>query len=181
MVVSILRQRCLELYSKLPVADHSKEQYFFPKILSSYIFTSDFKGEITQLSLNVVDWIQQMGLGSLIFLGDSKMPWLSQESETKEVKEAFQYFNSLDIDTAFNGGWVVDYEDLAKFIKYLYWLTRFNAAFPIVYFTDKRQGLIGNICKYGNLYIYTLSEDIDHIILAITNQSKFVRIEGEQC
>jgi hypothetical protein len=58
-----------------------------------------------------------MGLEALIFLGETEMPWLAQKSETKQVKEAFKYFEAQIEDVTFNGGLIVDNSELPEFIK----------------------------------------------------------------
>lgn len=171
----------MELYSRLPVSNDLKEEYFFPKILRSYILTSDSKEDIEKLCFDVVDWVQRMGFESLIFLGETEMPWLSQKNDAKQAKEAVQFFKAQKIDVRYNGGFIVDNRALPEFITHLFWLTRLNASFPMVYFTDKNQGLIGNLCKYGNLHIFTLSEAIDNFILTVVGESHFKLAEGMQC
>ena len=181
MARPISRQECLKLYSKLPVSDDLNEEYFFPEILKSYVLISDFKDDVEKLSLDVADWLRRMGLDELIFLGETEMPWLSQESDAEQVKQAFKYFYDQKIDATFNGGFLVGNRDILEFIKHLFWLTRLNAAFPIVYFTDKNQGLLGNLCKYGNLHVFTISHDIDKVFLASIAESQFELTEKSQC
>jgi hypothetical protein len=181
MTRPIPRRECLESYSKMPISDDLKEEYFFPQILKSYVLSSGFQEDVEKLCLDIVDWVRRMGFDDLIFLGETDMPWLSQESDVEQVKRSFKYFYALKIDTTFNGGFLVDTRDILEFINHLFWLTRFNAAFPIVYFTDKNQGLIGNLCKYGNLHVFTLSHDIDEVFLASITQSQFKLIENSEC
>jgi hypothetical protein len=66
------------------------------------------------------------------------MPWLSQNNEVKAVQEAFAYFRAQKVDKLFNGGVLVDAKGLAEFLEHLFVLTKYNAAFPIVYFTNIR-------------------------------------------
>jgi hypothetical protein len=181
MVTPILRQQCLELYSKLPVSDGMEEQYYFPEVSGKHILVSDFKVDEDKLCLDVVNWVELMGLETLIFLGETEMPWLSQENEVKQARSAFEYFKVQGIDTRFNGGFLVDAKDLLEFVKHLFALTKLNAAFPLIYFTDKNQCLIGNLCRYGHLHIFTLTETIDNGLLGVLKQSQFKLTEDVQC
>jgi hypothetical protein len=181
MARPISRQECLELYPQFPTSDDMKEESFFPEVLKSYILKSDFEGDVEKLSLDVAGWVRSMGFEELIFLAETEMPWLSQKSDVEQVKDAFQYFHAQKIDLTFNGGLIVEYIEVFEFVKHLFWLTRLNAAFPIVYFTDRNQGLIGNLCKYGNLHIFTISEDIDKILPTLVNESQFKLTEGLTC
>ena len=181
MIRLILRQQCLQQYSKLPASNELTEEYFFPKSLNSYILVSGFIEDVEKLSSDVSGWAERMGFDFLIFLGEAEMPWLAQESESKQVKRAFEFFKNQGINEAYNGGFIVDCAQLPEFFKHLFWLTRSNAAFPVVYFTDKEQGFVGNLCKYGNLHVFTITEGIDNIVLTVANKSLFKLADGMRC
>jgi hypothetical protein len=127
--------------------------------------------------LDLVDWLRRMELDELTFLGENDMPWLSQESDTEHVKQSFKYFYAQKIDKSFNGGFLVNNGDFLEFLIHLFWLTRYNASFPIVYFTDKNQRLLGNLCQYGELHVFATSHDIEEVILSSIAQSQFKLIE----
>ena len=181
MVTAITRRNCLELYPKLPTGDHEKEEYHFPEIFNLSILKSGFNDDTVKLCRDIVDLIRRMGFRQLIFLGMTDTPWLCQTNEVPQVKEAFQYLKAQRIDESFNGGFIVDEDDLAEFLKHLFWLTRINAASTDVYFTDKAQGIIVHLCHYGNLHLFTLSRNMDELIFAKLGETQFELVEDGKC
>lgn len=181
MITKITREYSLKEYPGLPVSDDLNEKYFFPEVLASYILTNNVKDDADRLSQDVTFLIQKLRITELVFLGETEMGWFSQDSNAEQVKDAYYYFQTQDVGRKYGGGFIVDIEDLPQFVKHLFWLTRLNASFPIVYFIDKGQGMLGNLCKYGNLHINILKEQISESFPDAVNNSKFEYQEGWQC
>jgi len=180
MLSKIRRQDCLDQYQTFPLRsydyDKDEEQFFYPKVFKSYILTlasKSFKGHVNSLGIELTRLIRAFHADTLIFLGDTKTPWLYQSNDYKPVKEAQEYLTAKKIGKRFNGALQVDTVELLMFIKHLAWLTRCNAALPYFHFIDNGQNMIGSICKYGNLHLDTLNEQADKIFKSYIDSSKF--------
>jgi hypothetical protein len=188
MLIKIKRQDCLNKYPSFPLRgynyDKEEEEFFYPKVFKSYVLTlpsKSFKGHIKQLGTELLKLTRQLGYDNLVFLGDTQLAWLHQENDYKPAKEAQQYLVDNKIGKRFNGALQVDNSELVIFVKHLSRLTRSNASLPYFHFTDKGQNIIGNICKYGNLYLDTLNEAANKLIKAFVGDSKFIYLDGNNC
>jgi hypothetical protein len=188
MLIKINRQDCLIKFPSFPLRrydyDKDEEIFHYPKVFKSYILTlasKSFKGHIKQLGIELLKLTEHFGYDSLTFLGDTEFAWLHQDNDYKPAKEAQQYLVDNKIGKRFNGALQVDNSELAQFTKHLSWLTRCNASLPYFYFTDKRQNIIGNICKYGNFHLDTLNETTDNLTKAFVGKSKFDYLVGKNC
>ncbi|MES1197949.1 MAG: hypothetical protein ABUL41_01575 [Chitinophagaceae bacterium] len=165
MLAQINRKDCLKQYPDFPQTNG--DDFFFPKVFSSYTFTlqsKSLRGHVKNLSFELVHFILDLGYDELIFLGDSATAWLYQDNDYKPAKEALRYLKNQKIGKRFNGALIINDSDLQEFCKNLFWLTRCNASFPDIYFTDKKQNILGNICKYGSLHFYTLNRKTDNAV-----------------
>lgn len=185
MLIKINRQDCLNRYQTFPLrsynSERDEEEFFYPKVFKSYILTipsKSFKGHIKTLGIELSKLTKELGYDTLIFLGDTETDWLYQDNDYKPVKEARQYLMDNKIGKRFNGALQVDNLELATFIKHLAWLTRCNAALPSMHFTDTKQNIIGNICKYGNLHIDTLNKKTDRLLNIFIDNSLFKYLDG---
>jgi len=185
MLIKINRQSCLNKYSTFPLSSYNytkeEEEFFYPEVFKSYVLTllsRSFKGHTKLLGSELKKLTEEIGYDSLIFLGDSKLPWLYQDNEYKPAKEARQYLINNKLGKRFNGALQVNNSELLTFTKHLSWLTRCNATLPYIYFIDKGQNIIGNICKYGNLHLDTLNEKTDKLIRIVIGKSQFKYLDS---
>jgi len=188
MLTKIRRQNCLDKYQTFPLRSYDdrkhEEEFFYPQVLKNYILTlpsKSFKGHISTLGVELTRLTKALHGDTLIFLGDTKTPWLYQNNDYKPVKEAQEYLADKKIGKRFNGALQVDTAELPTFIKHLAWLTRCNAALPYFHFIDKRQNVVGSICKYGNLHLDTLNEQADKILQSFVDSSKFEYGDKNSC
>ena len=188
MLRKIKRQECLTKYSIFPLSayDHKEEEevIYFPVVFKSCILTipaKTFKGNIKELGIEIVKLTKALHADNLIFLGDSETPWLYQTNDYKPVQEAQQYLIGNNIGKRFNGAIQVDIAELSLFIKHLSWLVRCNAALPYINFIDPGQNIVGNICQYGNLHIFTLNQGADNLLNSFINKSKFLIGNNNSC
>ena len=188
MLIKINRKECLNKYPIFPFRtyDYIKEEevYFYPKVFNSCILTlpsKSFKGHTKLLGTELNKLAKELGGDTLIFLGDTELPWLYQVNDYKPAKEAQQYLIDNKIGKRFNGALQISSSELPTFIKHLCWLTRCNAALPYIHFIDTGQNIIGNICQYGNLHLDTLNAKIDKHFKIIIDKSMFMYLEGNKC
>ena len=177
MLISIARKNCLELFKSFPVADYNRAHCVYPETFSSLILTiknaKSSRGMAKLLGLELTKMIKYLDCDELIFLGDTKRPWLYQDNDYPPVKKAMQYLIDNKISKSFHGAILVNTVQLPLFIKHLYWLTRCNASLPYFYFMDKNQKILGHICQYGNVHFGILLEEIDHLIQSSLSDSQF--------
>lgn len=188
MLIKINRQDCLKKYPVFPLSNYNiakdEEEFFYPVIFKSHILTlssKSFRGHIKQLGIELLKLTQELDFSTLIFLGDTRQPWLHQNNDYKPAREAKEYLIENKIGKHFNGALQVDKSDLITFTKHLSWLTRCNASLPHFYFIDGGQQLICNICKYGNLHIDTLNKTADNILKNAIDKCNFKYLEGNGC
>ncbi|HUM50340.1 MAG TPA: hypothetical protein PK431_00945 [Chitinophagales bacterium] len=179
----ISRKKCLELYS-FPQSDEINETYFYPKQIAHYVLELNVTSVSTYLKLlnkNLTKLLTQLEIEELIFLGETKTPWLSQQNSYKPVKEAIGFFEQNNIGNKFNGAIVVKTNSLYIFVKHLFWLTRCNAAFPLVYGTNDKQQLLIHLCKYGNLHIDILDKNIKSSFEKLLKTTDFIILKNRIC
>jgi hypothetical protein len=182
MIKKIKRSVFLAEHSNFPQANYNKDEYIFPDCVGGYVLSFESKsakGHAKTLSLEIVKLILSLGVTDLVFLGDTKTPWLYQENDYKPVREALEYLKNNNIGSRFNGALQLDNSSIQIFIKHLFWLSRCNAALPYFHFSDLEMNIIGTICKYGNLHFYTLNESIDSTFNNAIEKTKF-EIMGER-
>ena len=83
MLAKIKRQDCLDKFSKFPQREYDKsiddDIYSYPKINSLYwlkVESKLTKGLVKILSTQITLLFQELGIDKLIFLGDTKYPWI---------------------------------------------------------------------------------------------------------
>lgn len=164
MIKKISRKKALLLYPLFPQSDHQKDIYFFPESYNSYILTLEarsLRGLNKNLSISFAQLIYEIGFEELIFLGDSKYAWLSQQNDYKPAKSAIRFFEENKVTKKFNGALIVSAGSLTVFIQQLFWLIRCNVASPYIYFMNKDQTIAGTICQYGSLHINVLNKSAE--------------------
>lgn len=184
MIKKIKRELCQSNYPDFPTTDHLNEIYTYPKVFRSKIYSlnsKSIKGHISLFSIELTKIIKSLGYESIIFLGDSNTAWLYQKNDYKPVNKALEYLSENKISRRFNGGIEVELKYLPEFIKHLCWLVRCNSALPIIYFTDKNQNILGNICHYLVLHFNTLNKETDTKFEKIFSESKFENIKDGIC
>ena len=186
MLTKIKRQGCLDNYQTFPLRSYDKdeEKLFYPKVFKSYILTlpsKSFKGHVNALGIELNKLTKALQAHTLIFLGDTEIPWLYQFNDYKPVKEAQEYLTANKISKRFDGALQVDTSELPTFTKHLAWLIRCNAALPYFYFIDEGQNIVGSICKYGNLHLDTLKEQVDKSLKTFLDSSKFEYGDKNSC
>jgi hypothetical protein len=94
----------------------------------------------------------------LIVLGDWSTPWLYQDNDYKPVKESLDWFRK-QIDSDFNGGFLLKETDLIEFTPRLFWLTRCNMSLPEFMMTFENCKTIISICKHGVLHFESYDQN----------------------
>jgi hypothetical protein len=188
MLTKIRRHDCLDQYQTFPLRgydyDNDEETFFYPKVFKSYILalpSKSFRGHVNALGLELTKLATALQFEALLFLGDTEIPWLYQNNDYKPVKEAQEYLTGRKVGKRFNGALQVETSELPTFIKHLAWLTRCNAALPYFHFIDKGQNIVGSICKYGNLHLDTLNEQVDKTFRQLVDSSKFDYGDKNSC
>jgi hypothetical protein len=188
MVVKIKRSECLELYPKFPLSNNRLGKFYFPKTHKSYFLSAEPAARpryISRLVKEISVLVEVMGFQSLIFLADTSRPWLYFSDPgfdvSKAESDAIKYLKSALIGLRFNGGLKVDPENMAVFLKHLYWLTSCNATLPIFHFMDEGQNIVGHICQYGVLHFSTLTNKSDDRFKAAIEEGKVRFLFNTKC
>lgn len=114
--------------------------------------------------------------GNLIILGDWNTPWLSQENDYAPVAEAMLFLRQK-IDDQFNGGFILNPEEIPTFISHLFWLTRCNASLPEFMMAFRNSKTIFGICKYGVLHCEFYDAPEREEIIRFFSQSGFKEVD----
>jgi len=188
MFRKINRGECLKKYKAFPIRgyDNLKEEpaFYYPKTFRNYILTLEsktFKGHAVRSGIEFTNLITELGIDSLIFLGDTETAWLYQQNDHPAVKKAEVYLKNKKIGKKFNGALQVDKIELPVFIKHLAWLVRCNGSLPYFYFTDSGQNILGNICQYGNMHLDILNEKTNRLLKTAVTKTEFEYMKGIQC
>jgi len=166
MIKKLSRKRCLQQYTNLPWSMPYREKYFFPKIYQQYYLTlpsKSAKGHAKYLGIKLQALIKAMGYPELIFMGDSTLPWLFRSSDYKPAKEAVDYLIANKLTKTFNGGLLLNTNEVGIFIKHLYWLVRTNTVLAYVHGIDAGQNIIVNVCQHGTIHFNTLNKKADDL------------------
>lgn len=150
------------------------------KFLESQLIISSKKNTTEYLKdiANGLERIRiELGETDLMVLGIDNTPWLYQENEYLPVKNALNYLKQR-IDKKFDGGFLLNKEDILEFVPHLFWLTRCNASLPYFYISFPKSLTIISICKYGVLHFdfYNQSEKVK--ILNILSDMNFQKIDN---
>ena len=183
MLTKVKRKDCLEKYSCFPTANNYRNVFFHPEVAHRYVVTvgsKTIRGHRTVLINEIILFLKAQGSSKLVFLGDTTMPWLKQANDYRPAKEALQFLKDNKIGKTFNGGIEVGVDAVPVFLKHLYWISRCNAAFPLVHFIDQHQKFLGHICQYGFFHL-DIIDDEDERIAAFMSRSHFLSIGKERC
>lgn len=184
MLRKIVRKKCLLQYPKIPTSIPYRAKYVFPKIYKEYVLTLPSKSAKTHarnigIALQVL--LRNMGIERLIFMGDSTLPWLYRQSDYKPAKEGEEYLIANKVNKTFNGGLMVDIDDINVFVKHLFWLVRTNTVLAYVHGIDEGQHIIVNVCQYGSIHSCALDEETDKLFLQHLPSSGLQFREGDTC
>ena len=188
MILKTNRQKSIAKYPKLPLREYNykKEDYdfFYPETFTGYVLTvpsKSFRGHVKLLAAFLTDLITHLGYDKLIFLGDTAIPWLHRDHSFKQAKEALLYLSNNKVGKRFNGALHVGRTELPIFTKHLAWLVSSNAILPYVNFLDPNQNIMGAICQYGNLHIYTLDKKVDKHLKEAIGKTGFQYLVDRTC
>ena len=184
MLTKIKRQDCLNKFPKFPQREYDKlkddEVFSYPKIHSLYwlkLESKSSRGLTKILATELTVLFQKLNIDKLIFLGDTKYPWISKLSaervDYRPLTNALTYLTENKIGRRFNGAIEVDITELSVFIQHFYIMTRCDASFAYFHFMDKGQNLIGYIHYSGELRIDTLNKKTDKLFLETIRTTKF--------
>lgn len=184
MISKIKRSDFLAQYPDFPQADYYRDIYTFPQIIDRYILYANAKsakGLAKNLATQTKLLIAGLGYERLLFLGDTKIPWLYQENDYKPVQHALDYLKANKVGKHFNGALDINIKQLSEFCRHLFWLVRCNASLPYIYFSDPGFNLMMSFCKYGNLHLCTLNELTDARFNEVLKETQFYISEDGQC
>lgn len=188
MLIKIKRQDCIKQFPDLPrrIYNHQtdEEEFFFPKVFAIYTLmlpSKSFRGNATLMGKEITSLTQKLGFNELIFLGDVDIAWRYRTHDYKPAMEGLQYLADNKLGKKFDGGLLVDVNELPVFIKHLSWMVRCNAVLAEIYFTDPGQNIIGDLCKYGNLHLQVKTKSADINCKSIIAESKFEFLTEGNC
>ena len=188
MLIKINRLDCINKYPKLPLRQFNpgNDEYdsLYPKTFVGYVLTlssQSFTQHVELLGTEIVNLATRLGFDSVIFLCDLDKPWLTQDCHFKPAKAGLQYLSEQRIGKKFSGALQVPIAELRTFIKHLTWIIRTNAILPYVPFVDPDQHVIGTVCQYGKLHIYTVRKKTGNRLTASIGVSKFEYLTDEIC
>lgn len=95
----------------------------------------------------------------LTFILDYSIPWLSEQNTFEPVQEAMTYLRSIGIDDKYVGAICADGDDLSAIVSAVFWLGRCNANLPYCWFVPEEEGIVGSICKHGNIHFDAYTPD----------------------
>jgi hypothetical protein len=184
MLTKIKRQDCLVKFSKFPQREYNKSKdedvFLYPKIHSLYwlkLESKSSRGLTKILATEITILFQKLNIDKLIFLGDTKYPWISKLSavrvDYKPLTNALTYLTENKIGRRFNGAIEANISNLFVFIQHFYIITRCDASFAYFHFMDKEQNLIGYIHYNGELRIDTLNKKSNDLFLKTLRTTKF--------
>lgn len=184
MIKTFSRAASRKKYPSLPISKYRESVLTYPKVYKSYVFTLPSKsarGHAKSIALSIQRVMINMGYEHLIFMGDTTTPWLYKISDYIPTKAALDYLIENNITKTFNGGLIVNINELYPFIAHLFWLVRTNTVLPNVYGIDEWQNILVNICQYGNLHIDTLNKTADNLLHANISSSGLHARKGNTC
>ncbi len=122
-----------------------------------------------------------MDIHSLVFMGESRIPWLYQKHKYAPVKKALDFLKQNKIGEKFYGALEIGREDFENFSEHLFWLVRCNASLPYFHFLDSEQKILGYFCKYGNIHIGILKKNADSKFREAIRLSGFSLLKTQPC
>lgn len=126
MITQINRTDSLKEFTAFPLRNYNhekeEEEFYYPTVFKSYLLTvpsKSFRGHATAMGKQLAKMTELLGTDSLIFLGDTDIPWLYRNMEYKPAKEAQLYLTGNKIGKKFNGALQVHLSELPVFIRHL--------------------------------------------------------------
>ncbi|MEO6149559.1 MAG: hypothetical protein ABIP28_05335 [Mucilaginibacter sp.] len=184
MIKKISRKQFLSDFPEFPQTNYWGDELTHPEVYDNYIITlqsKSAKGHAKLLGIELTKLITSFKTEALLFLGETKTPWLYQSNDYKPVKESLEYLSANKVSKSFNGALKVDLNDLPEFMKHFFWLVRCNASLPYFNFSDVGFNIVGSICQYGNLHLSILNEETDKVFENAILHTKFEMLDGNNC
>jgi hypothetical protein len=182
MLKRLSRRTCLKKYPLFPKSSPRVNRFFFPEIVGNYVITISAKTEtahIKMLAIEICKLLHNIGIDSILCLGDYPLPWRYQAHNHKPVVKALDYLIKNGIAETFDGAIEVSIQELPEFLVHLYWLQRCCATLPDFHFMDKGQSIVGHICKYGNLHLGIINEETASTIAKQLKNTGLVAMTGK--
>ncbi len=183
MLKLLSRRTCLKKYPLFPRCSPRINRFFFPETIDGCILTVSTKARAAhtkQLAIEICQLLDKLEIDSIICLADTPCAWRAQDHDHKPVVRALDYLAENGISETFDGAIEVSLQELQKFIVHLYWLQSCCTALPDFHLMDKGQSIVGHICKYGNLHLGIISEDVANSIDGHLANTKLV-VMTEKC
>lgn len=122
----------------------------------------------------------------IIILADRTIPWLCEKTDFEETDfdtiDNNQLSNALKnlkekIDNAFNGGFLLEREELKEFIPDLFWLETDNTLLTRSIIGYSNCSFVMNICEYGGLHIHFYNTKEKNEVVSVLKSSGFTEVE----
>lgn len=180
MIKKLKRDLCITKYRELPLTHYDKETdseiFFYPEF--EYIYWIKLEDDSKIFIKEFVKFIKLLEIENLIFLDKINKPWITKYTEKrkdyKPLIKALEYFKSQKIWGNFNGGVMMNKNDLKNFLPHFYMITRCDGGFFDYNFIDEKQNIIFYIYYTGEIKITTLNKETDEKFLKQIKKSKFV-------
>lgn len=181
MIKKLERDFCLVNFRNFPLLHYDKKEnlefYYEPKFISFYWLKVDKEGNKNLIN-EVVKLINLLKLDDIIFLDAINKPWInkhtSKRKDYKPLIKTLEYFKSKKIYGNFNGGILVENDDLKEFLFHFFRITVCDSGFFHFHFMDKSQKIIFYLHYSGELKILTLNKKIDIEFLKIVKETNFI-------
>lgn len=174
MLIKIKRKDAFDRYPKFPWHNYETDEWYFPRDCKNGILTlssNSMEEHAEMLSSSIIKLMNAFNADSLIFLGETEMPWLRQRNDFQPLKTAQAYLKENKVGQRFDGALDVSIADMNEFIGHLLGFAR--CRWPIIHFMDKEQSMVGNICKYGSMHYCLLKEEITELFEKAIGEGDF--------
>lgn len=181
MLKKIKRDICIIKYRNLPLLYYDKKNdtdiYYYPEFKSFYWIRLK-NNSSKKVVFELIKLIRNLKIDHLIFLNVYNKPWISKfTSERKDYKlliKALEYFKSYKIGKRFNGGVLINTQNLKRFFIHFYTLTQCDGGFCDYYFMDEKQTVLFYLHYSGEIKVLTLNENMDKAFIRMVNKTKFI-------
>lgn len=136
---------------------------------------------MTAMAAAAAQLFHDLGITSLVFLGDGINAWRCQKNEHPPVKAALRFLKYNKISKRFNGALVMSQTHWPAFFLHLFWLQRCNAALPGIYFLDDEQRFLGHFCRYENIHFDLLKEGLEDVFKSALSGNSLTIAKDNKC
>jgi hypothetical protein len=184
MLKKISREECLKKYPVFPLRFYDEvadeEDFFYPKVISGKWMGLGVDNDETFpaiLARELAILLSSLGIEYIIFLGDTEQSWIFKMSlkrkESLTCSKAIGYFIKHHIDTTFNGGVIVDKEELEPFLNHFYTLVVCGGPLPYFHFIDNNKLFLGTIHYSGQIRIHRFNKRANQLFERQIAYTKF--------